>query len=48
MESHRDGEPERLGGALVSANFFTFLAQRRSAAGGFAGEEETPGKQMSW
>jgi putative ABC transport system permease protein len=40
-----DGEPERLGGALVSANFFTFLGATPQRGRGFAAEEETPGKQ---
>ncbi len=40
-----DGEPERLGGALVSANFFTFLGATPQRGRGFAGEEETPDQQ---
>ena len=40
-----DGEPERLGGALVSANFFTFLGATPQAGRGFGAGEETPGKQ---
>ena len=40
-----DGEPERLGGALVSANFFPFLGATPQLGRGFAAEEETPGKQ---
>src|SRR5262249_37750868 len=40
-----DGEPERLGGALVSANFFTFLGATPRRGRGFAADEETPGKQ---
>jgi predicted permease len=40
-----DGEPERLGGALVSANFFTFLGATPQRGRGFSAEEETPGKQ---
>jgi putative ABC transport system permease protein len=40
-----DGEPERLGGALVSANFFTFLGATPQLGRGFAAEEETPGKE---
>lgn len=40
-----DGEPERLGGALVSANFFTFLGARPQRGPGFSADEETPGKQ---
>ncbi|HEY2017101.1 MAG TPA: ABC transporter permease [Bryobacteraceae bacterium] len=40
-----NGEPERLGGALVSANFFTFLGATPPLGRGFAAGEETPGKQ---
>ena len=40
-----DGEPERLGGALVSANFFTFLGAPPQRGRGFFAGEETPGKQ---
>ena len=40
-----DGDPERLGGALVSANFFTFLGATPQRGRGFAPQEETPGKQ---
>jgi predicted permease len=40
-----DGEPERLGGALVSANFFTFLGATPQRGRGFAADEETPGKE---
>ncbi len=40
-----DGEPERLGGALVSANFFTFLGASPERGRGFSAAEETPGKQ---
>ena len=40
-----DGEPERLGGALVSANFFTFLGATPQRGRGFSADEETPGKQ---
>jgi predicted permease len=40
-----DGEPERLGGALVSANFFQFLGAAPERGRGFTQEEETPGKQ---
>src|SRR5215471_929493 len=40
-----DGEPERLGGALVSANFFSFLGATPQLGREFAAEEETPGKQ---
>jgi predicted permease len=41
-----DGEPERLGGALVSANFFTFLGATPERGRGFAAEEEMPGKEQ--
>jgi putative ABC transport system permease protein len=41
-----NGEPERLGGALVSANFFTFLGATPQLGRGFLAGEETPGKQM--
>ena len=40
-----DGEPERLGGALVSANFFSFLGATPQRGRGFSAEEETSGKQ---
>ena len=40
-----DGEPERLGGALVSANFFTFLGASPVRGRGFSAGEETPGIQ---
>ncbi len=40
-----DGEPERLGGSLVSANFFTFLGATPERGRGFSAEEETPGKE---
>ena len=40
-----DGEPERLGGAVVSANFFAFLGATPERGRGFAAEEETPGKE---
>jgi len=39
--------PERLGGALVSANFFTFLGATPQLGRGFA-RERTPDNQMSW
>ena len=39
-----DGEPERLGGALVSANFFTFLG---SSAGDSPPTKKQPAKKMS-
>src|SRR5262249_29787334 len=38
-----DGEPERIGGARVSANFFEFLGVPPALGRGFAPEEETPG-----
>jgi len=38
-----NGEPERIGGALVSANFFEFLLVPPALGRGFASEEETPG-----
>jgi putative ABC transport system permease protein len=40
-----DGEPERLGGALVSANFFTFLGATPQRGRGFSADEEILGKQ---
>jgi predicted permease len=40
-----DGEPERLGGALVSANFFAFLRATPQRGRGFFADEETPGKE---
>ncbi len=40
-----DGEPERLGGALVSANFFTFLGASPVRGREFSPGEETPGIQ---
>jgi predicted permease len=40
-----DGEPERIGGALVSANFFGFLGATPQRGRGFAAEEETPERQ---
>jgi putative ABC transport system permease protein len=39
-----DGEPERLGGALVSTNFFSFLGAPPSLGRAFEPGEETPGK----
>ncbi len=39
-----DGEPERLGGARVSTNFFSFLGVPLALGRGFAPEEEQPGK----
>src|SRR5262245_19160958 len=38
-----NGEPERVGGARVSANFFEFLGVPPALGRGFAIEEETPG-----
>src|SRR5215510_8031604 len=38
-----NGEPERIGGARVSANFFEFLGIPPALGRGFALEEETPG-----
>ena len=43
-----DGEPERLGGALVSANFFTFAGAAPQRGRGFSAAEETPDNKMSW
>lgn len=40
-----DGEPERLGGALVSANFFSFLGATPQRGRSFLPGEETPGKE---
>ena len=40
-----DGEPERLGGALVSANFFTFLGAAPQRGRTFTADEETRGKE---
>jgi len=40
-----DGEPERLGGALVSANFFTFLGATPQRGRGFLAGEEERGKE---
>jgi putative ABC transport system permease protein len=37
------GEPERVGGARVSVNFFDFLGVHPALGRGFAPEEETPG-----
>jgi putative ABC transport system permease protein len=39
-----DGEPERLGGARVAANFFAFLGTPMTRGRGFADEESQPGK----
>ncbi len=38
-----NGEPERVGGAHVSVNFFEFLGVPPALGRGFAQEEETPG-----
>src|SRR5262245_22383253 len=38
-----NGEPERVGGARVSVNFFDFLGVPPALGRGFAPEEETPG-----
>jgi predicted permease len=40
-----DGEPERLGGARVSANFFSFLGVPIARGRDFAVDEETPGRE---
>jgi len=40
-----DGEPERLGGARVSANFFSFLGVPAARGRGFSAEEEKPGNE---
>jgi predicted permease len=39
-----DGEPERVGAAQVSTNFFTFLGMPVTHGRGFLPEEEQPGK----
>jgi len=40
-----DGEPERVGGARVSANFFSFLGVPIAHGRGFAANEEQPGNE---
>jgi putative ABC transport system permease protein len=40
-----DGEPERLGGARVSANFFSFLGVSMARGRSFSAEEEQSGKE---
>jgi putative ABC transport system permease protein len=40
-----EGEPERLGGARVSANFFSFLGVPIARGRGFSADEEQPGRE---
>jgi hypothetical protein len=40
-----DGEPERLGGARVSANFFSFLGVPIARGRGFSTDEDRPGNE---
>src|SRR5688572_6857843 len=40
-----DGEPERVGGARVSSNFFSFLGVPIAHGRGFSAEEEKPGHE---
>ena len=40
-----DGEPERLGGARVSTNFFSFLGVPIAHGSGFSADQEQPGRE---
>ena len=42
-----DGEPERIGGAQVAADFFAFLGVPMAHGRGFLAEEETPGQERA-